>query len=251
MRDLSIFKFCVEDDGISTVVGPLLDLKSLFTLSVCNTKLNKDYRPFIALLLQKENAASRMGRLCLRERRRMRKLNPSAPKIWIYMNNTERFQNLDPSSNFKIETRLSRGEGSNTQTFTSDIVIRIDLYEPIMYVTVWNGLHLEQHARFIENQPGVEIPAYKGEGEDPQIRNWKKHCWRVVLDLNGRQWVGETWNRSSKILSSNSTLIQKGMRTRSSSQATSSNTCAASRRSGRTSSWASMAWPEAAAAGLF
>jgi hypothetical protein len=198
MSDLSIFKFCVEDDGMSTVVGPLLDLKSLFMLFVCNTKLNKNYRPFIALLLQKENAASRMGRVCLRERHRRRKLNPSAPKLWIYMNYTERFQNLDPSSYFKIGTKLSRGEGSNTQPYTSDIIIRISHDEPIMFVTVWNGLHLVQHARFIEIEPGVEIPAYKGEGDDPQIRILKKHKWCVVLDLNGRQWVGQTLCRSFK-----------------------------------------------------
>jgi hypothetical protein len=196
MSDLSIFKFCVEDDGMSTVVGPLLELKSLFTLSVCNTKLNKNYRPFIALLLQKENAASRLGRVCLRERRRRQKLNPSAPNLSIYMNNMELFRYLNPSSYFKIETRLSRGEGSNTQTFVSDIVIRIAHYEPIMFITVWNGLHLAKHARFIEDEPGVEIPAYKGEGDDPQIRDWKKYYSSFVLDLNGRQWVGQTWVRS-------------------------------------------------------
>ena len=181
---------------MSTVVGPLLELKSLFTLSVCNKKLNKNYRPFIALLLQQENAASRLGRVCLRERRRRRKLNPSAPKLWIFMNNTERFQNLDPSSYFKIGTKLSRGEGSNTQAYTSDIDIRISHDKPIMFVTVWNGLHLAKHARFIEDEPGVEIPAYKGEGDDPQIRDLKKYYSSFVLDLNGRQWVGQTWVRS-------------------------------------------------------
>jgi hypothetical protein len=112
------------------------------------------------------------------------------------MNNREFFQNLNPSSYIKIETQLSRGEGSNTQTFKSEITIRIAHYEPIMYVTVWNGLHLAKHARFIEDEPGVEIPAYKGEGDDPQIRDWKEYFSSIVLDLNGRQWVGQTWNRS-------------------------------------------------------
>ena len=196
MSDLSIFKFCVEDDGMSTVVGPLLELKSLFTLSVCNTKLNKNYRPFIAPLLQKENAASRMGRLCLRERRRMRKLNPSAPKPWIFMCNKEQFQNLNPSSYFRIGTELSCGKGSNSQDHTCDIDIRISQEKSTVVVTVWNGLPLVRHARFIKIEPDAEIPAYKGKGDDPQIRDWKKDYLCVVFNLKGRQWVGQTWNKS-------------------------------------------------------
>jgi hypothetical protein len=197
MSDLSIFNFCVVDDGMSTVVGPLLDLKSLFMLYVCNTKLNKNYRPFIALLLQKENAASRIGRVCLRERRRRQKLNPSDPKtFWIFMNFKERFQNLDPSSLFQIGTKLYRSEGSNTVPYKSEIQIRIAHDEPIMFVTLYGGMHLAPHARFIEIEPGVEIPAYKGEGDDPQIRILNRHPWCVVLDLNGRQWVGQTLSRS-------------------------------------------------------
>jgi len=182
---------------MSTVVGPLLELKSLFTLSVCNKKLNKNYRPFIALLLQKENAASRLGRVCLRERRRRQKLNPSDPKkIWVFMNFMERLPDFNPSSYFQIGTKISCGEGLNTQAYKSEIHIRIDLYEAIMYVTVWNGLHLAKHARFIEDEPGVEIPAYKGEGDDPHIPIFKKHKCCVVLDLNGRQWVGQSLCKS-------------------------------------------------------
>jgi hypothetical protein len=154
MSDLSIFKFCVEDDGMSTVVGPLLDLKSLFTLYVCNTKLNKNYRPFIALLLQKENAASRMGRVCLRERRRRQKLNPSAPKLWIFMNNKEHFQNLNPSSYFRSVPSSPVVKDLIHRTTHVTLISRYRRMKSIVVVTVWNGLHLVRHARFIKIEPG-------------------------------------------------------------------------------------------------
>jgi hypothetical protein len=197
MSDLSIFKFCVEDDGISTVIGPLLELKSLFTLSVCNKKLNKNYRPFIALLLQKENAASRLARVCLREKRRRQKWNPSNPEpLGIYVNFPHWFQYLNFSSLCQISTKLYRLDGSKTVPYTPEIHIRIANDEPIIFVTVWTGLHLAKHARFIEIEPGVEIPAYKGEGDDPLIRKLERHPWCVVLNLNGRQWVGQSLCKS-------------------------------------------------------
>ena len=112
------------------------------------------------------------------------------------MNFKERLPDFNPWSYVQIGTKISCGEGLNTQAYKSEIHIRVDLYEPIMYVTVWNGLHLAKHARFIEDEPGVEIPAYKGEGDDPQIRDLKKYYSSFVLDLNGRQWVGQTWVRS-------------------------------------------------------
>jgi hypothetical protein len=198
MRDFSIFKFCVEDDVISTVVGPLLDLKSLFMLYVCNTKLNKNYRPFIALLLQKENAASRMGRVCLRERRRRRKLNPSAPKtLWIHMNHKKQFQNFNPSSYFRIEVETSCGEGSKTSFYSTEIHIRLPPDDTFIFVGMWCCMHLAQHVRFFEIEPDVEIPAYIGEGEDPQVRIFTQ-VWCVVLDLNGRQWVGQSMGTTLK-----------------------------------------------------
>ena len=108
---------------------------------------------------------------------------------------------MNPSSYFRIGTELSCGKGSNSQDHTCDIDIRISQEKAIVFVTVWNGLPLVKHARFIEIEPDVEIPAlgipaYKGKGDDPQIRDWKKHYFCVVLNLKGRQWVGQTWNRS-------------------------------------------------------
>ena len=176
---------------MSTVVGPLLELKSLFTLSVCNTKLNKNYRPFIALLLQKENAASRLGRVCLREKRRRQKLNPSDPKkFWVFMNFKERLPDFNPWSYVQIGTKISCGEGSNTSSYITEIHIRLPPDDTFIFVGMWCCMHLAQHVRFFKITPDAEIPAYKGEGDDPQVRIFTK-VWCVVLDLNGRQWVGQ------------------------------------------------------------
>jgi hypothetical protein len=196
MSDLSIFKFCVEDDGMSTVIAPLLDLGSLFTLVRVSKRVHKMYHKVIARILKEENAASRLMRACVRElhRRQGLDIEPTYkfqfPRSFFV--NYGAFLYFSPTESFRffVEIRIPFGVGP-PMTYNFEVAIRTLTTEPFIYVTCLNYEHLEHAMRVITLKSGDEIPAYQGVGDDPQVRTAWDYEHGVVLYLYERQWVGQ------------------------------------------------------------
>jgi hypothetical protein len=196
MSDLSIFKFCVVDDGMSTVVGPLLDLGSLFTLVRVSKRVHEMYYKHIVRILKEENAASRLMRACVREMHRRQGLDTKPrymfqfrmhPTVLLY---SDRFPTFNPTEFIVFFVELPSVVAGALRTYLFEVHIDTRPTDRFILVKFRNHLHLMPNLRHFIFGPQAEIPKYEGEGEDPHVRTEMNYEEGVVLNLNGRQWVG-------------------------------------------------------------
>jgi hypothetical protein len=202
MTDLSIFHPVVSGAEFPTILCPLLDLKSLFTLVCVSKRVRELYLQRIASILREENAASRMMRACVRELKNRRGVDPRpAYTLWCSMNaspipNGDRFLTFDPTTSFTFVARIPyRANPSVTCNF--EVVISSLPTDRFIRVRLENYGHILFNMRVFKFGPNAEIPqfeAYQGERNDPHVLTEWEYEYGTILDLQGRRWVGEDFS---------------------------------------------------------
>jgi hypothetical protein len=175
MTNLSIFQPVVSSAEFPTILGPLLDLRPLFTLVCVSKRVRELYLKLIALILKEENAASRIMRACVGELNSRRGVEPRpAYTLWCSMNaspvpNRDRFLTFNPTTSFTFVVGIPyRANPSVTCNFEVDTsTLPTDRF---ICVKFKNFGHILFNMRVFKFRPNAEIPAYEGEGVDPQVR---------------------------------------------------------------------------------
>jgi hypothetical protein len=210
MTDLSIFQPVVSSAELSTVLAPLLDPSSLFALICVSKKIRKIYHKRFLQILKEENVPSRILRELVRELRRRQGLEAGPRRVFRFELNTMRVPQLVPSfhptnhlDKVTIDCPVPNRERLQYFNPATYLKLTLDLHEPqnfyvllttepthpFILICLNDGAVLFSKRAF-KNLPGTVIPAYEGEGEDPQVRTFMDEEWCIVLDLYGLRYVG-------------------------------------------------------------
>jgi hypothetical protein len=73
------------------------------------------------------------------------------------------------------------------------VLLRTEPTDPFILIVLNDNAVLFLKRGF-RNLPGTAIPAYEGEGDDPQVRTFMDEEWGIVLELNGLRYVGRYVN---------------------------------------------------------
>jgi hypothetical protein len=187
------------------VLGPLLELNTLFTLVCVSRRVHEMYYKVIVRILKEENAASQLLRVCIRElhRRWRPQIQPLraffADMIYGTAGKSELFRNLNPTEffNFYVTRTLNEETGKMVgfqMTISSDQYLRYTCIQLWNYTLLAGKMRMFHLDRPWDNMPSLK---YEGEGEDPQIRTEAElqlsaDEFPVLLTLNNGYWVGYT-----------------------------------------------------------
>ena len=184
---------------LACVLDPLLDLPSLLNMVCLNKPLRERYQRYIQEFFLRENLPTRLTRHCVRELSLLKKMDPRPRMYGIRPTYEEGRGFLDFNPVYEVWITVSmRGMIQNpdeqvaTNTFQLFISEMADDGEVDDYLHV--GLNYYDHLlpRIVRGTlSNFDIPAYDGEGEDPQIRTDWNYKYPAVLTLNDRVWVGQ------------------------------------------------------------